>query len=217
MTGCVIWDWNGTLLDDVEVSIEAMNRVLERYGLERLGRDRYREIFRFPVRDYYELAGFDLGKIDFEKPAMEFIEEYYSLVESAGLSRGALDAVSRFSERGIRQVILSASERESLVGQVRRLGIEERFSDILGIDNHFAASKAELALKWISDNNSDKNNTVFIGDTTHDFETASAAGCPCVLVSSGHQSEEVLKAVSANVVPNIEAAAELVLREISYI
>lgn len=217
MTGCVIWDWNGTLLDDVEVSIEAMNRVLERYGLERLGRDRYREIFRFPVRDYYELTGFDLGKIDFEKPAMEFIEEYYSLVGAAGLSRGALDAVSRFSERGIRQVILSASERESLVGQVRRLGIEERFSDILGIDNHFAASKAELALKWISDNNSDKNNTVFIGDTTHDFETASAAGCPCVLVSSGHQSAEVLKAVSANVAPNIEAAAELVLREISYI
>ena len=53
-----------------------------------------------------------------------------------------------------------------------------RFTDILGINNHFAASKAELALKWISDNNLDKNNTVFIGDTTHDFETASAAGCP---------------------------------------
>lgn len=212
MISCVIWDWNGTLLDDVDISIEAMNRVLERYGLERLGIARYREIFRFPVRDYYELAGFDFGKVDFEKPAMEFIEEYYSLVEAAGLSRGALEAVDRFSAHGIRQIILSASERESLVRQVRRLGIEERFSEILGIDNHFAASKSELALKWISDNNMDKNNTVFIGDTTHDFEVARAAGCGCVLVSSGHQSAETLRTVSPHIARDIAEAADMIMK-----
>ncbi len=212
MISCVIWDWNGTLLDDVDVSIEAMNRVLERYGLERLNKERYREIFRFPVRDYYELAGFDFGKVDFEKPAMEFIEEYYSLVGAARLSHGALEAVTRLSESSIRQVILSASERESLIGQVRRLGIDGRFTDILGINNHFAASKAELAVKWISDNNLDKNNTVFIGDTTHDFETASAAGCPCVLVSRGHQSADALRDVSTNIARDITEAAQMVLK-----
>ncbi len=212
MISCVIWDWNGTLLDDVDVSIEAMNRVLERYGLERLNKERYRKIFRFPVRDYYELAGFDFGKVDFEKPALEFIEEYYSLAGAAGLSHGALEAVTRLSESSIRQVILSASERESLIGQVRRLGIDGRFTDILGINNHFAASKAELALKWISDNNLDKNNTVFIGDTTHDFETASAADCPCVLVSSGHQSADALRAVSTNIARDITEAAQMVLK-----
>ena len=190
MISCVIWDWNGTLLDDVDISIEAMNRVLERYGLEKLGRERYREIFRFPVRDYYELAGFDFGKVDFEKPAMEFIEEYYSLVGAAKLSRGALEAVDRFSARGIRQIILSASERESLVKQVRRLGIEGRFSDILGIDNHFAASKT---------------------DTLHDLEVAAAAGCACVLVSCGHQIKAVLGNAAHNVARDISEAADLAL------
>ncbi|MDE7192896.1 MAG: HAD hydrolase-like protein, partial [Oscillospiraceae bacterium] len=124
----IVWDWNGTLLDDVEVSIEAMNRVLERYGLARLNRERYREIFCFPVRDYYERAGFDFRKVDFEKPAMEFIGEYYSLVEAAGLARGAAEALEEISARGVRQIILSASERKSLAGQVRRLGIEVRFT-----------------------------------------------------------------------------------------
>lgn len=211
MISCVIWDWNGTLLDDVDISIEAMNRVLERYGLEKLGRERYREIFRFPVRDYYELAGFDFSKVDFEKPAMEFIEEYYSLVGAAELSRGALEAVDRFSARGIRQIILSASERESLVKQVRRLGIEGRFSDILGIDNHFAASKTELALKWISDNNINKDEVVFIGDTLHDLEVAAAAGCACVLVSCGHQIKAVLGNAAHNVARDISEAADLAL------
>ncbi|MDE6031264.1 MAG: HAD family hydrolase [Oscillospiraceae bacterium] len=208
----VIWDWNGTLLDDVEVSIEAMNRVLERYGLARLDRERYRDIFCFPVRDYYAKAGFDFTRVDFEKPAMEFIEEYYSLVSAAGLSRGAAEALDGFLESGIRQVILSASERESLIGQVRRLGIENRFTDILGIDNHFAASKAELAQKWISENNIDKSGVVFIGDTLHDLEVAAAAGCACVLVSCGHQSEAVLKAAAGSVAGDIEEAAGMAQR-----
>lgn len=213
----IVWDWNGTLLDDVEVSIEAMNRVLERYGLARLNRERYRDIFCFPVRDYYEKAGFDFQRVDFEKPAMEFIGEYYSLVEAAGLAAGAAEVLERFSARGIRQIIISASERESLVGQVRRLGIEDRFTDILGIDNHFAASKTELALKWIYDNKIDRNEVVFIGDTLHDIEVASAAGCVCVPVSCGHQSEEVLRTAAEKVARDIPEAAELVLREISYI
>lgn len=217
MTGCVIWDWNGTLLDDVEVSIEAMNRVLERYGLARLDRERYRDIFCFPVRDYYEKAGFDFQRVDFEKPAMEFIGEYYSLVEAAGLAAGAAEVLDEFSARGIRQIILSASERESLVGQVRRLGIEDVFTDILGIDNHFAASKTELALKWIYDNKIGKDKIVFIGDTLHDIEVAAAAGCSCVPVSCGHQSEAVLRTAAEKAARDIPEAAELALREISYI
>lgn len=213
----IVWDWNGTLLDDVEVSIEAMNRVLERYGLARLDKERYRDIFCFPVRDYYEKAGFDFQRVDFEKPAMEFIGEYYSLVEAAGLAAGAAEVLEDFSVRGIRQIILSASERESLVGQVRRLGIEDRFTDILGIDNHFAASKTELALKWIYDNKIDRNEIVFIGDTLHDIEVAAAASCVCVPVSCGHQSEEVLRTAAEKVARDIPEAAELVLRDISYI
>lgn len=213
----IVWDWNGTLLDDVDVSIEAMNRVLERYGLARLDRERYRDIFCFPVRDYYEKAGFDFQRVDFEKPAMEFIGEYYSLVEAAGLAAGAAEVLEDFSARGIRQIILSASERESLVGQVRRLGIEDRFTDILGIDNHFAASKTELALKWIYDNKIGRNEIVFIGDTLHDIEAAAAAGCACVPVSCGHQSEEVLRTAAEKVARDIPEAAELVLCESSYI
>ncbi len=208
----IVWDWNGTLLDDVDVSIEAMNRVLERYGLARLDRERYREIFCFPVKDYYAKAGFDFQKVDFEKPAMEFIGEYYSLVEAAGPARGAAETLEEFSARGIRQIILSASERESLVGQVRRLGIENRFTDILGIDNHFAASKTELALRWISENKIDRDEVVFIGDTLHDLEVAAAAACACVPVSCGHQSEAVLRAAAEKVARDIPEAAELALR-----
>ena len=48
----IIWDWNGTLMDDSAASLRAMNKVLEKYGLERLSNKRYMDIFTFPVVDY---------------------------------------------------------------------------------------------------------------------------------------------------------------------
>lgn len=207
---CVVWDWNGTLLNDVDICIEAMNMLLKKYELTSLDAERYRKIFGFPVRDYYERLGFDFGDIPFERPAMEFIELYYGIAEKAGLSEGAEEALKRLSCCGVRQLVLSASEQGSLAAQIRRFGIERYFSDILGIDNHFAAGKAALAAQWISENNIDKGSTVFIGDTLHDYEVASAVGCDCILVASGHQNRDVLSAAANNIAEDISAAVELI-------
>lgn len=55
----IIWDWNGTLLDDVGLSLEAINIVLARYNLPPLRKERYLEIFTFPVIEYYRELGFN--------------------------------------------------------------------------------------------------------------------------------------------------------------
>ena len=49
----ILWDWNGTLLDDVEVCIESMNSMLSKRKKPLLTREHYKEIFTFPVIDYY--------------------------------------------------------------------------------------------------------------------------------------------------------------------
>src|SRR5262245_43055202 len=50
----VIWDWNGTLLNDVTHAIDTINFLLEPRGLPLMSIERYREIFGFPIRRYYE-------------------------------------------------------------------------------------------------------------------------------------------------------------------
>ena len=68
----VVWDWNGTLLDDAEVCLAVMDRMLVRRGLPPIGdMERYREIFTFPVRDYYALAGLDMDAEPFTDLADE--------------------------------------------------------------------------------------------------------------------------------------------------
>jgi phosphoglycolate phosphatase len=73
----IIWDWNGTLLDDVDMCIESINILLKRRNLDMLSRKRYRDIFTFPVRDYYETAGFNFSKEPWDKVAHEFIDLYF--------------------------------------------------------------------------------------------------------------------------------------------
>jgi phosphoglycolate phosphatase len=65
----IIWDWNGTLLNDVEVAINSINRLLYDRNLVPLTLERYLDVFTFPVQDYYEVIGFDLINEPFEIPA----------------------------------------------------------------------------------------------------------------------------------------------------
>lgn len=81
----IIWDWNGTLLDDVARCMAVINAMLEKRGLPALASvDAYRSVFGFPVRDYYRRVGFDFGKEAFETLAAEYIELYYGGDENGG-------------------------------------------------------------------------------------------------------------------------------------
>ena len=84
----VVWDWNGTLLDDVRVSVGAINRMLERRGIPGLTVERYRDIFGFPVRDYYESIGFDFARDDWDGVSREFVQDYDALATDVQLTEG---------------------------------------------------------------------------------------------------------------------------------
>lgn len=46
----IIWDWNGTLLNDADLAVQTMNQLLERRGLQVLSVDDYKSVFTFPDR-----------------------------------------------------------------------------------------------------------------------------------------------------------------------
>lgn len=197
----IIWDWNGTLLNDVSICIKAMNKLLNERGISPLTENRYRDVFTFPVRDYYEQIGFDFSVEEFDTPALKFIEHYQNFLPMAGLFP-EVDAVLRqLKNNSINQYILSAMEHNSLLLSVRSLGIEKYFTAIAGIDNHFAKSKINRGIKLIDDMNIDRSKTLMVGDTLHDMEVAEALGINCVLVSQGHQTAKRLK-VNRNIVIN---------------
>lgn len=208
----VFWDWNGTLLDDVEVCIESMNELLDEYGLPRLqSREQYHGVFVFPVSEYYRRLGFDFDKVPFERTGMEFIEKYDRRQRRAGLAEGALEALGRFKAAGLKQAVLSASELAALTRQIEERGVSGYFSEILGIGDRLAGGKADIARSFFAQNGIDPARAVFIGDTSHDYDVARSLGCECILVAGGHQSEAALSALCGRAAKSLSQAADWVL------
>jgi len=198
-----IWDWNGTLFNDVSWCIEVMNTMLHKRELAPLTDvQSYHKAFCFPIIDYYNNIGFDFTAESFETLAEEFIDAYHA--NKSGNSKlhiNVEDVLVEIQKSGITQIILSASKVDNLLSQVREFDIEHYFDAILGLSDVFAKSKVNIGLNYFAKNNVEK--ALVIGDTVHDYEVAMELGADCVLISSGHQNKEALLACGIPVLDDI--------------
>lgn len=207
----IIWDWNGTLLNDLDFCIATINKLLKKNELKPVTRDSYKEVFSFPVKDYYEAIGFDFSNENFEIAAREFIDLYNSGVRNCSLHSSAIEVLSYFKKKGVRQFVLSAMQQDMLELTLKQQGILEYFEGIAGLNDHYAASKIERGNELISEFAINKRKATIIGDTIHDFEVAQQLGIDCILVADGHQSEERLKSTGVQVISELKNIINLSL------
>lgn len=209
----LVWDWNGTLLDDVPTCVRVMNGMLERRGIPLLDLERYREIFTFPVREYYRAAGLDLDRESFEVLAVEYIAEYNRQALHCGLYPGAAEVLEELRAEGYSQMIASASERQALAEQVAACGAAEYFQAVLGVGDVLGVTKEGLARDYLSGCGAAPEEVLFVGDTIHDWEVARAMGCACVLIANGHQSRRRLEETGAEVLEEVYQLPEHLKRK----
>lgn len=192
----IIWDFNGTILNDIQTGIDAVNILLSRYGKKTLDDvNYYKKMFCFPVIDYYDSIG--LERENFETYAPEWFFEYSRLEPNAPIFDGVLDALKFFKKSGFFQCLLSATERSMLEKQAKRLGVFEYFDAIIGQDTIEAHGKVGAAIEFFKKEIPKK--ALMIGDTIHDFEVAKAIGADCILLAWGHQDVERLEATGCRV------------------
>ena len=203
----IIWDWNGTLLDDAETCRAVMNRMLTRRGLPPIADlEHYREIFTFPVKDYYALAGLDLHREPFKELAAEYMADYTQAARACTLRSGAVEVIEELRGMGCAQFLASASEQSDLDRQLEEQGLTGRFEAALGISDRLGGGKAGLAYRYLKSCEIPPENVIFIGDTLHDFEVAQSIGCACILLAGGHQSRKKLLVSGA---PVLEELSEI--------
>ena len=208
----VIWDFNGTVIDDVAVGIDSVNKLLSDRGLQTIrSKEQYRRVFRFPIKEYYRALGFDFDAEPYEAIAPLWVEEYLKRCSSAPLREGFAQAFDLFRTLGVKQHILSATELSMLKEQLDFYGISDGFDSIYGLGDIHAHSKTELAKKWREEN--PHSIALFIGDTEHDFDAAEAMGADCALVCGGHQPRETLKKCGAEVYDSITELCELLSKD----
>lgn len=203
----VIWDWNGTLLNDVELCINSVNSLLNDRNLPLINTKTYKEVFSFPVQEYYKTLGFDFEKEDFSVSAHQYIDLYYAGFDSCSLQKNVIEVLNCFREKGIRQFVLSAMEHEMLEKTLKLKGILHFFEGIAGLKDHYAVSKIVQGKQLIQDFKIDRGKTRLIGDTIHDFEVATELGIKCILVADGHQTIERLMQTGEIVIGDLQELA----------
>jgi phosphoglycolate phosphatase len=205
----IIWDWNGTLLDDVSICIDVMNDILGRRGMDKLTRRKYQQIFMFPVIEYYRQLGFDFERDSFEDLSVEFIDAYNRKLKDARLFRYSLDILGEFKARNYLQVIISAMKQAYLEDSLRDKKVRYFFDYVIGLDDHYAESKIDFAVDFITRSNIHVGKAILIGDTTHDYEVSRALGCKCLLVANGHQSYERLAVTGVTVKRSLKGIMDI--------
>lgn len=201
---CVIWDWNGTLLDDIALALRVVNEVLGECGAETLTTARYREIFDFPVREYYERAGVDLEQHDFRQISEEFCSRFESRLDLAQTFPAVPSLLRTIRDSGARQFLLSGTEQHALSRMIHRYGIVDLFESAQGLQNHFAEGKIEAGYQLVERYGIEPERTVMIGDTTHDAKVARTLGIDCLLLTCGHHSYERLAALRLPLFESLE-------------
>ena len=208
----VLWDWNGTLLDDLEYSIQVRNNIFPAFHLPLLDSvEEYHRQFTFPVRLYYERAG--VTDDIFDDVAHAWMAEYERCMDTIPLHEDASETVERFHQAGLRQTVLSASEQTMLRRQLALYGLNNRFDAILGRGDIYAGSKEAIGREYLQNCGILAEATVMIGDSLHDAEVARALGTRCVLVARGHQSRETLLEAGVPVMKSLREAADWVLEQ----
>jgi phosphoglycolate phosphatase len=199
----IIWDWNGTLFDDVRLCVEIINSMLEKRHLPIVSFRKYRNIFTFPVFHYYEKLGFNFELESFESISTEFITQYEKTRSQCLLMPDAINTLGYISQSGLTQSVLSASKQSYLTQAILEYGLGKTFVAVNGLDNHHASSKVEIGKDFIAKTRLDPSTILLIGDTTHDAEVAVSIGADCCLIPNGHQSSKRLMACGVPVLDSL--------------
>ena len=182
----IIWDFNGTLLNDTQLSLDVDNNVFEKLGIPCITLDDYRNNMTMPVRDFYPTVGVDYSVHSYETIARLWLDEFNQKAVGVGLVSGALDAIRFFYNQGRSQSVLSASYEPSLRKQCEALGLTPYMTDISGLEDESASKKTEIGRRQLRELGLEGRDVVLIGDMLTDAHLAEDLGADCILVSWGH-------------------------------
>jgi phosphoglycolate phosphatase-like HAD superfamily hydrolase len=207
----VVWDWNGTLLDDNHVVLAAVNEVCVGFGRASLSWAEWQAAYARPMRlSYEQILGRTLDEEEWARVDKLYHERYDALLYSCGLATGVEDALRGLVESGRTQSLLSMWFHYRLTPTIEQFGLTQYFTRVDGLPAEVGGgSKAESLNRHLEAQQLDPADVVLIGDVVDDAHAAESAGAHCILVTTGAMSRAALNSTGAPVTNSIAEALHL--------
>ncbi|WP_067970536.1 HAD family hydrolase [Nocardiopsis trehalosi] len=198
----IVWDWNGTLLDDNHANLDAVNAVCAMFGREPVDLDHWRSVFRRPLAACYaDLLGRPLTAAEWAEIDDAYHRSYTAGLPQCRLADGVPDLLTAWAATGRTQSLLSMASHDHLVPLITERGLTAHFARVDGrrFDTEHD-SKAEHLAAHLDALGVDPAGVVLIGDIDDDARAAAAVGARALLVAGGMMSRERLEATGHPVV-----------------
>ncbi|HEY3563206.1 MAG TPA: HAD family hydrolase [Kribbella sp.] len=207
----VVWDWNGTLLNDNHAVLAAVNEVCAGFGRPELSWSEWQAAYARPMRlSYEQVLRRTLDEEEWAQIDKLYHERYDALLHTCELAVGAHDVLRACSTSGRTQSLLSMWFHARLTPTVEQYGLTQYFTRVDGLPGEVGGgSKADSLQRHLSEQQLDPAAVVLIGDVVDDAHAAQAAGTQCVLVTTGAMTRKALQATGAPVTTSITEALQL--------
>ena len=200
----IIWDWNGTLLDDIDISINAINYILKKHNKDLINLNFHENNFCFPIKNYYKKLSLPTDNLNFFLMCNEFASQYNKNWKNTKLQKNAIFVLNKIKSKQISQSILSAQENTQLNKFIQHYQIKKYFSYVIGLNNNKAEGKIKSGKKHLLQLKIPPKNILLIGDTNYDHSISEELGIDCILFYSKHQSKKILKNTSNRIIESLE-------------
>jgi phosphoglycolate phosphatase-like HAD superfamily hydrolase len=193
VTKHIVWDWNGTLLDDSTATYRAACEVFAAYRLPAVSLAAYRAAYTRPIQTFYaRLFGREISPVEFAGMDDEFHAAYARAMAEVTLTEGARDALRDWREGGGSQSLLSMFRHAELMELVRRFDVELEFTRIDGLVGPGGGRKAAHLTAHLAAQGLDPGDVLLVGDSLDDAAAATEVGAHCVLFNGGYHARPAL-------------------------
>ncbi|MEV6344555.1 HAD hydrolase-like protein [Actinoplanes sp. NPDC051851] len=180
----LVWDWNGTLLDDLHLIVASTNEAFATVGGRVIDVDEHRRAFRRPVADFYaEMLGRAVDEEEFGRLDRIFHDAYLLGLTDMALAHDAMTAITSWTGT---QSLLSMWFHSQLVPAVEGYGLAGVFTRIDGLRTEVGGDmKAGHLARHLEALGLDGADVVLIGDSLDDGHAADSVGAGSVLYTGG--------------------------------
>jgi len=179
----IIFDWSGTLSDDITPVYKAIMIVFEKFGVKKISLEEFRKEFELPYMNFFKKYNIGINK----EEADRVFREAFNPTESKPFAQ-AKELLDFLHKKGTKMTILSSHPEKFLKNEVKDYGFQKYFMDVVG----GVHNKTEVINEIMKKNKFDPKETAYVGDMTHDIEAGKKAKIKIIAICWGYQTKEKL-------------------------
>jgi len=203
MIKLVAFDWNGTMIADTQACLNADNKVLEHFKLEKISYRRMCETFDIPISKFWTNLGYDLSFFETNASTIGkmFMDNYNLGVRNVRTRIGVSPLLSFLTEQNIHSIIFSNHIEEDIHNHLQRLRLTKYIQKVLarsaGDTSQLHKRSKEHRLKtYIQEKKLRPHEVITIGDTPEEIEIGKKLGLHTVALLGGQCTKQRLVAES---------------------